>query len=81
MRMYLKDTQCCLLDSYLLTGEISMHLLDGFDPLIGQDTLKHKMRNYQTLKLKRFPILIRQIFYYLPFLSHPRQCQMISYPC
>lgn len=28
------------LDSYLLTGEIAMHLLYGFDALIGQDALK-----------------------------------------
>ena len=25
-----------------------MHLLYGFDPLIGQDALKHQMKNYQT---------------------------------
>lgn len=39
--------RCCL-DSYLLTGEIPMHLLYGFNPLIGQDTLKHRIKNYQT---------------------------------
>lgn len=46
-----------LMDTYLLTGEIPMHLLYGFDPLVGQDALKHRMKNYQTPKLRGFQML------------------------
>lgn len=32
--------------SYLLTGEIAMHLFYGFDSLVGKDTLQRKKKNY-----------------------------------
>ncbi len=46
--------------AYLFTGEISVHLLYGFDPLIGQDALKHRMKNHQEaiVRSKIKPFLI-----------------------
>lgn len=74
---------------HLFTGEIAMHLLYGFDPLISQDTLQnfnyvHQSLGYTNKQIQKIDTDLQVkcgiCGDFLPFWSHPAQYQMISYP-
>lgn len=73
---------------YLLAGEISVHTVNGSDPLLSQDALHQKIHAFKILKCL---IIMEQFLCHtnkqanktrsLPFVFRPEQYQTISYPC